>query len=171
MPAFLESEPSMPRDACRYARPGDLPDLPVPLQNARRSGPLGTLLLLSWKGSSALKSSRVLICPASAAPTSILLPAAIAGAPVFSPPSMTSAINTRTPNKMAIANAAADDDPAGRLIAATADSAVLFKDLNGGEERRVESKASEEEEERGRMTHERFALAKTETGISLKEQA
>ncbi|RLN40744.1 hypothetical protein C2845_PM01G23080 [Panicum miliaceum] len=80
------------------------------------SGPLGTFLLLSWKGSSALKSSRVLCSPS--ALSSILLPpiaASLAGRAALSPSSMTNAINTSDPNKMA--NAAARlTDPAGLLM-------------------------------------------------------
>ncbi|RLN19160.1 hypothetical protein C2845_PM02G44520 [Panicum miliaceum] len=83
------------------------------------SGPLGTLLLLSWKGSSALKSSRVLCSPS--ALSIILLPpiaGSLAGRAAFSPSSMTNAINTSAPNKMANAAAAAArlTDPAGLLM-------------------------------------------------------
>jgi hypothetical protein len=75
------------------------------------SGPFGTLLLLSWKGSPALTSSDALRSPS--ALVIILLPA-IAGRPGFLPPSTTNDINTRAPKKMA--NAAARTDPAGLLM-------------------------------------------------------
>ncbi|TVU44530.1 hypothetical protein EJB05_03975 [Eragrostis curvula] len=76
-----------------------------------QSGPFGTLLLLSWKGSSALKSSKVL-CPPSA--LDILLLPTIIGRAEFLPSSMTNDINTRAPRK--IANAAARAGPAGLLM-------------------------------------------------------
>jgi hypothetical protein len=93
------------------------------------SGPLGTFLSLSWKGSSAPKSSRVLVISPPSPANSILLPrivaAPIAGGNGF--PSTTAAANdikTRTPNKMAAA-AARLPDPASLPIAPTL-YALLF---------------------------------------------
>jgi hypothetical protein len=86
------------------------------------SGPLGTFLSLSWKGSSALKSSRDLLISSSSPVNNILLPP-IATQPIavvdgFSATTPND-IKTRTPNNMAAAAAARLPDPAGLLIVPT----------------------------------------------------
>lgn len=121
LPHQSEASISTPRDDRSYARPGDLPDSPAPLL-CIGSGPLGTLLLLSCKeGSSAPKSSRVLLDSPAAPPLhSALLPpiaaAAINGGDGLS---ATKDIRIRTPNKVAAAAVARLPDRTGLLIIPT----------------------------------------------------
>ncbi|KAE8808627.1 hypothetical protein D1007_14696 [Hordeum vulgare] len=94
------------------------------------SGPLGTLLALSWKGSSALKSSRVLpVSPPAPATASSILRPPIAGADGLSAATTANDTKTRTPNKTAAADAH-PPDAAGPLIAPPTRHALLASSLS-----------------------------------------